>query len=169
MIARDPARDLDLTAAGGGDGMDPEKLKRLIDLVSRSRIAELEIVEGKEKVRIVKATTSSPGASSGSTAGVAPAEGAGAVSGAAGSSATGPVAGHVVTATMYGILHLSPSPEEAPFVSVGDEVEAGRKLCLIEAMKVFTPVSSDRAGKVAAVLAASGSEVEAGQPLFRIE
>lgn len=141
--------------------MDSKRLKALIDLVSSSSIAELEITDGDERVRIVKATTSSP---------CTPAGGADTVPGPAESSLSDQsTAGHVVAAPTYGILHLSAAPEEPPFVSVGDEVVEGQKLCLIEAMKVFSTVASDRSGRVSAVLATSGSEIEAGQPLFRIQ
>ena len=149
--------------------MDSERLKALIDLVSSSRIAELEIVDGKERIRIVKAATSSSDASVSSAPGTASVVGTNLVSDAKGTSATESVAGHVVTAMMFGILHLSPSSEDPPFVSVGDEVVAGQKLCLIEAMKVFNTVLSDRSGRISAVLATSGSEVQTGQPLFRLE
>ena len=70
---------------------------------------------------------------------------------------------------MFGVVHLQQAPGEPPFVRVGDVIEAGQMLCAIEAMKVFNDVRADRGGRIAAVLVASGAEVEAGQPLVTIE
>lgn len=70
---------------------------------------------------------------------------------------------------MQGILHLTPAPDEAPFVSVGDRVEAEQVICVIEAMKMFNTLETEVAGRIVEILAQPGSEVKAGQPLFRIE
>jgi acetyl-CoA carboxylase biotin carboxyl carrier protein len=70
---------------------------------------------------------------------------------------------------MFGVCHLSPSPDAPPFASIGDKIEIGQTLCLIEAMKMFTSVPATRAGALKAVLVESGREVDAGQPLFLVE
>ena len=72
------------------------------------------------------------------------------------------------TAPMFGVLHLTPAPGAPPFVTVGDRVRTGQQLCLIEAMKMFNAVHSDRDGRLAAILADPGSEIARGQPLFQI-
>lgn len=137
--------------------MDLERLKALIDLVSRTRVAELEVVEDGCRIRIVAAARE----------GAAPSV---SVSPSDGSAQVGPFeAGSVVEAPLYGILHLAPAPGEPPFVTLGADVEAGQTLCLIESMKVLTPIAAPVAGKVAAIPVGGGSEVEPGQPLFRIE
>jgi acetyl-CoA carboxylase biotin carboxyl carrier protein len=74
-----------------------------------------------------------------------------------------------IVAPCFGIVHLSPSPDAVPFVKAGDAIAAGQKVCLVEAMKVFTAVVSDRAGRLAEIMVASGDEVARGQALFRLE
>lgn len=148
--------------------MDLAKLKALVDLVSNSRISELEIVEGEENVRIVKAAAARAGpdvarlsASAGSTAqGIPPPVPMQAVD--AGQ-------GQIVKAPTHGIVHLKPAPGEARYVSVGDRVREGQTLCTIEAMKVFAAVTAEAECRIAATLTEDGVEVEAGQPLFRIQ
>jgi acetyl-CoA carboxylase biotin carboxyl carrier protein len=76
---------------------------------------------------------------------------------------------HVVTASMQGILHLTPAPGEAAFVQLGDRVAAEQVVCVIEAMKMFNTLETEVAGTVIEILAQSGSEIKAGQALFRIE
>ena len=135
--------------------MDLDRLKALIDLVSGTRVAELEIVEDGCRIRIVAS------ASEGGEPEVSVSE--------ADSRPPDPEADAAVRAPLYGILHLVPSPGASAYVAVGDAVEAGQTLCMIESMKVFNPVPAARAGTVAAVLVENGAEVESGQPLFRIE
>jgi acetyl-CoA carboxylase biotin carboxyl carrier protein len=149
--------------------MDLDRLKALIDLVSDAGIAELEMVEGDRRIRIVAA------ASKGNEPSVS-------ITRTDPSPVSGPITdlssgagleksddGSVVRSPAYGLLHLAPAPGAAPFVAAGDTIEKGQALCMIESMKVFSTVAADRAGKIAAVLVESGSEVEYGQPLFRIE
>jgi acetyl-CoA carboxylase biotin carboxyl carrier protein len=76
--------------------------------------------------------------------------------------------GHIVVAPMFGIFHRAPSPDSAPFVEIGQMVEPGQKLCIIEAMKTFNTIGSDVAGTVTEILVESGQEIEAGRPLLRI-
>ena len=144
--------------------MDLTKLKALIDLVSSSRITELEMVEGEETVRITKPAPAfeSPAAVPSS---IAP---------AASPPAEAPIHApepqdDLVRAPMYGVFHRTPAPEAAPFVELGQQVQQGQTLCLIEAMKTFNAVTAERAGTLAAILVEGGQEVEQGQPLFRIE
>ena len=124
-----------------------DRLKAIIDWMARSPLGELEIAEGDFHVHLVKA---------GNGVEVSP-------------PASQPPSGHVVTAASYGVVHLSPAPGADPFVAVGQHVEIGQSLCVIEAMKVFSPVEAEQAGTVAAILVADGADVTAGQPLFRLE
>ena len=146
--------------------MDLRKLKKLIDLVQESGIAELEITEGEEKVRIVKG-----GAVSMMSAPVAApliAERAPAPA-AAPAGAAAPEAGqegHVVKAPMVGTFYRSPSPDAKPFVEVGQAVKEGDTICIIEAMKLMNEIEADASGVVKAILVENGQPVEYGQPLF---
>jgi len=146
--------------------MDLRKLKKLIDLVQVSGIAELEITEGEEKVKIVKGgeATVTP---------VAPAAAAPTAPGpaAAPAAATEEPAqsGHVLKAPMVGTFYRSPSPEAKHFVEVGQNVKAGETVCIIEAMKLMNEIEADATGMIKAILVESGQPVEYGQPLLIIE
>jgi acetyl-CoA carboxylase biotin carboxyl carrier protein len=152
--------------------MDLRKLKTLIDLVQQSGIAELEITEGEEKVRIsrgipggvaqampqpgtVYMTTPTMPAAAGSPAPVA-----GAL----------PVEseGHVIKAPMVGTFYRSSAPGAKPFVELGQPIKAGETVCIIEAMKLLNEIESDADGVIKEVLVENGQPVEYGQPLFLI-
>ena len=147
--------------------MDLRKLKKLIDLVQESGIAELEITEGEEKVKIVKGgavsvmTAAAPAA--------APAPAAAMEAKPAAPPPAEPTAGqegHGVKAPMVGTFYRSPSPDAKPFVEVGQSVKEGDTICIIEAMKLMNEIEADASGVVKAVLVESGQPVEYGQPLF---
>jgi len=153
--------------------MDLRKLKKLIDLVQESGIAELEITEGEEKVKIVKGgvVSVSPGfapaaAAAPIAAAAHPATATAAAAPAAGTEAAAPVEGHVVKAPMVGTFYRSPSPDAKAFVEVGQAVKEGEVICIIEAMKLMNEIDSDAAGTVKAILVENGQPVEYGQPLF---
>jgi acetyl-CoA carboxylase biotin carboxyl carrier protein len=144
-------------------------LKNLIDLVSSTGIAELEIVQGDERLRIV---------GTGGSSHVVPASQSPSPLAApsktqplprAGPKPIAAVLAPTINAPIFGVCHLTPSPGSPAFVSVGDTIAVGQTLCLIEAMKMFSKVEATRAGIVKAVLVDGGQEVDAGQPLFRIE
>ena len=150
--------------------MDLRKLKKLIDLVQESGIAELEITEGEEKVKIVKGgVVSSSEASPGLTLAPAAPEPAAATLGQP--QAAAPEAGqegHVVKAPMVGTFYRSPSPDAKAFVEVGQAIKEGQPVCIIEAMKLMNEIEADASGIVKAVLVENGQPVEYGQPLFII-
>ena len=154
--------------------MDLRKLKTLIELVETSGIAELEIQEGEERVRITRAVAAPAGVASVAThtthhhAGAAPLAGAPAAGPAAEVVPAEP-AGHQVKSPMVGTFYRSATPGSKPFVEVGDRVEEGGTLCIIEAMKLMNEIESDKAGLVKAILTENGQPVEFGQPLFVIE
>ena len=163
--------------------MDLRKLKKLIDLVQESGIAELEITEGEEKVKIVKggeatvtplapaASVAAPAATATAAAGAGPASAAGAPASAAAPAAPEAPApsGHVLKAPMVGTFYRSPSPDAKVFVEVGQNVKAGETVCIIEAMKLMNEIEADATGMVKAILVENGQPVEYGQPLLIIE
>lgn len=155
--------------------MDLRKLKKLIDLVQDSGIAELEITEGEEKVRITRAVAGQtvysgmpmmpPGMMPlhypQQTAAATPASVV---------EATEPAApeGHMVKSPMVGTFYRTPSPNAKPFVEVGQTVKAGDTLCIIEAMKLMNEIEADESGVIKAILIENGQPVEYGEPLFII-
>src|SRR5262245_57576438 len=154
--------------------MDLRKLKSLIDLVQQSGIAELEITEGEEKVRIsrggVKATPQAvPVAQVVNLPQVqgaaAPAMTAGAPAAPEGE-ATAVPEGHVIRSPMVGTFYRSSAPGAKVFVEVGQAVKAGDTLCIVEAMKLLNEIEADRDGTVKAILMENGQPVEYGEPLF---
>ena len=154
--------------------MDLRKLKKLIDLVQESGIAELEITEGEEKVKIVKGeATVSPIAGSVPVlsavvpAGSVPHPAPAAVPAPAEEPASGQE-GHVVKAPMVGTFYRAPSPEAKPFVEVGQTVKKGETVCIIEAMKLMNEIETDVSGVVKAVRVENGQTVDYGQPLVLI-
>ena len=154
--------------------MDLRKLKKLIDLVQESGIAELEITEGEEKVKIVKggvvsvtpSMAAAPAAPLAAPAGAPAALPAAAAPAAPAPEAAPAVEGHVVKAPMVGTFYRSPSPDAKPFVEVGGTVKEGDVICIIEAMKLMNEIDADAAGTVKAILVENGQPVEYGQPLF---
>jgi len=141
--------------------MDIRKVKKLIELLEETGVAEIEIKEGEESVRISRMPT-------GMT--VAPMMHAPAPMAApvAAPAAPAKVEGHVVTSPMVGTWYASPAPDAAAFVKLGQQVKVGDTLCIIEAMKIMNPIESDRAGTVVSILVENGHPVEFEQPLFVI-
>ena len=159
--------------------MDIRKVKKLIELLEESGIAEIEIKEGEEAVRIsrlptggaqlhqvpayapppyVPAPASPAGAALGGGAGAAPRE-----------EPRPRPNEHVVTAPMVGTFYAAATPGSKPFVDIGDEVKVGQVLCIIEAMKMMNQIEADKAGRITSIMAKNGDPVEFGQPLFVIE
>ncbi|MGF1642668.1 MAG: acetyl-CoA carboxylase biotin carboxyl carrier protein [Thiotrichales bacterium] len=162
--------------------MDIRKIKKLIELLEDSGVAEIEIKEGEESVRITRNTPQSanpqpifahyampqPGmplpAPSGTTAGPAPV-----VAAVAESTEESIPAGHQVTSPMVGTFYRAPSPTAKAFVEVGQSVNAGDTLCVIEAMKMLNQIEADKGGVIKAILVENAHPVEYGQVLFVIE
>lgn len=143
--------------------MDLRKLKKLIDLVQESGIAELEITEGEEKVRINRGGAVVQGAAAPT---VTPPPAPAAVEAAPAAPAV--AEGHVLKAPMVGTFYRSASPGSKPFVEVGQTVAEGDTVCIIEAMKLLNEIEIDKAGVVKAILIENGQPVEYGQPLIVI-
>jgi len=152
--------------------MDLRKLKTLIDLVSESNVSELEITEAEGKVRIVKAghgvqmvtmpmhpgqhavaMNPAPSAAAAEALEAVPAE----------------EAAHTVNSPMVGTFYRASSPDAKPFVEVGDTIQEGQPICIIEAMKIMNEIEADKTGVVKKMLVDNGQPVEYGQPLFVIE
>ncbi len=153
--------------------MDLRKLKTLIELVETSGIAELEIQEGEERVRITRSTAPAAGTAAAAPApqiiGLPAATPAPAAAAAAPTPAS-PAApeGHLVKSPMVGTFYRSATPGAKPFVEIGDQVQEGATLCIIEAMKLMNEIEADKSGVVKAILTENGQPVEFGQPLFVI-
>jgi acetyl-CoA carboxylase biotin carboxyl carrier protein len=150
--------------------MDLRKLKTLIELVETSGIAELEIQEGEERVRITRAGTPQPSTVmlQAAPAAVAPLIAAPLAPPPAAESAPPPSEGNVVKSPMVGTFYRSASPGAKPFVEIGDTVNPGDTLCIVEAMKLMNEIEADAAGTVKAILVENGQPVEYGQSLFVI-
>jgi acetyl-CoA carboxylase biotin carboxyl carrier protein len=153
--------------------MDIRKVKKLIELLDESGVAEIEIKEGEESVRISRysqlaqpimapASYAPPppvaAAPASTPADVSPAE-----------TAAESIEGHAIKSPMVGTFYRAPSPGATPFVEVGQSVNAGDTLCIIEAMKLLNQIEADRAGKIKAILVENGQPVEYDQPLFIID
>ena len=164
--------------------MDIRKIKKLIELLEESGVAEIEIKEGEESVRIARQAPlggyanpiMAPAASYAPlprealpAAGVARPGGGKQVAEARSSEPTAGAGEHLVTAPMVGTYYDAPSPGAKQFVQIGDEVQAGQVLCIIEAMKMMNQIESEVAGRVRAMLVKNGEPVEFGQPLFIVE
>ncbi|AKC86282.1 acetyl-CoA carboxylase biotin carboxyl carrier protein [Pseudoxanthomonas suwonensis] len=160
--------------------MDLRKIKKLIDLLEESNLAEIEIKEGEESVRLSRIPTgvavAAPAAALEVRSPVAAPAAAPMPMSSPTESATGGTAkggaelppGHVVRAPMVGTYYAAPGPDKPAFVSVGQSVKAGETLGIIEAMKMFNPIEADVAGTVVAILCESGQPIEFDQPLFVI-
>ena len=152
--------------------MDIRKIKKLIELLEESGIAEIEIKEGEEALRISRMPTGAAAALHHHHAApmAAPAEMPKATPAAAEPPAAKPRPNeHVITAPMVGTFYASPSPGAKSFIEIGDEVKVGQVLCIIEAMKMMNQIEADRAGRVTSIMARNGDPVEFGQPLFVVE
>ncbi|ANS86704.1 Biotin carboxyl carrier protein of acetyl-CoA carboxylase [Vibrio scophthalmi] len=153
--------------------MDIRKIKKLIELVEESGIAELEISEGEESVRISRhgaAPVHAPIQYAAAPAPVAaPAVAPAAPVAAAEVAAPAAPAGHQVLSPMVGTFYRSPSPESKSFIEVGQSVNAGDTICIVEAMKMMNQIEADKSGVVTAILVEDGQTVEFDQPLVVIE
>ena len=146
--------------------MDLRKLKKLIDLVEASGIAELEITEGEEKVRIAKSIAGAPMMMHAPQMMHAPAPAAAPIVAAPVEDAV--PEGHIVRSPMVGTFYRAPAPGSKNFAEVGQSVNAGDTLCIIEAMKLLNEIESDQGGVIKAILVENGQPVEYGEPLFVI-
>jgi acetyl-CoA carboxylase biotin carboxyl carrier protein len=152
--------------------MDIRKVKKLIELLEESGIAEIEISEGEESVRISRYPKNQPAPFMQYAMPQAAPMAAAPAQVAAPAAAAAPVvnkADHTVTAPMVGTFYSAATPGAKAFVDIGSEVNVGDTLCIIEAMKMMNQIESDKAGRVTAVLVKNGDPVEFGQPLFIIE
>jgi len=160
--------------------MDLRKLKKLIELLEESNLAEIEIREGEESVRLSRGSSAAPVAYAPAPAAAAaprepvmpmlsPVDGpTGGRQAAPEPAAPGLPEGHVVTSPMVGTFYASPAPDKPAFVTVGQTVKVGDTLGIIEAMKMFNPIEADAAGTILAIAVENGQPVEFDQPLFVI-
>jgi acetyl-CoA carboxylase biotin carboxyl carrier protein len=156
--------------------MDIRKIKKLIELLEESGIAEIEIKEGEEALRISRMPTGPAVHQLPAMAGLplgapmpAPAPAAATPRAAEPAAAKAKPNEHVITAPMVGTFYAAASPGAKPFIEIGDEIKVGQVLCIIEAMKMMNQIESDKAGRVTSIMARNGDPVEFGQPLFVVE
>ncbi|MGC1458873.1 MAG: acetyl-CoA carboxylase biotin carboxyl carrier protein [Steroidobacteraceae bacterium] len=149
--------------------MDIRKVKKLIELLEESGIAEIEIKEGEEAVRISRMPTGAYATHAPAPVMIAPPAAPPAAAPVEAVAAKPRANEHVVTAPMVGTFYAAATPGAKAFVDIGDEVKIGQVLCIIEAMKMMNQIEADKAGKVTSVMAQNGDPVEFGQPLFVIE
>ncbi|HEY7944235.1 MAG TPA: acetyl-CoA carboxylase biotin carboxyl carrier protein [Casimicrobiaceae bacterium] len=148
--------------------MDLRKLKTLIELVESSGIAELEIAEGEERVRITRALAPAQPQQVLVHASPQGTHGGSSPQAAHGAASLPEPEGHAIKSPMVGTFYRSAAPGAKAFVDIGDSVQVGDPLCIIEAMKLMNEIEADRAGVVKAILAENGQAVEYGQPLLII-
>ena len=150
--------------------MDIRKVKKLIELLEESQVAEIEIHEGEESVRMGQTVPAMPAFYPSMQLAAAPPPAAAPPAGAEPAPAAEPAApaGHQVTSPMVGTFYEAPSPGAKPFVTVGQSVKVGDTLCIIEAMKMLNQIEADKAGTISARLVENGQPVEFGQALFVI-
>ena len=153
--------------------MDLRKLKKLIDLVEESGIAEIEVTEGEEKVRITR-SVAAPAVQTVYAAAPVAAPAAAAPTASAPAAPAAPAAApanhaNAQKSPMVGTFYRAASPTSAPFVEVGQTVKEGQTLCIIEAMKLMNEIEAEKSGVVKAILVENGTPVEYGEPLFVIE
>ena len=154
--------------------MDLRKLKKLIDLVEESGIAEIEVTEGEEKVRITRSTAVQQPAYYAHPAPVAPAAAPAPAPAAIAAAPAAPTAAEAdlskaQRSPMVGTFYRAPSPSSPAFAEVGQSVKEGDTLCIIEAMKLMNEIEAERCGVIKAILVENGHPVEYGEPLFIIE
>lgn len=154
--------------------MDLRKIKKLIELLEESDLAEMEIREGEESIRLSRSTSIAQAAAyAQAPAMMAPPVAAQAPVAPAAAAAPEPApaapTGHSITSPMVGTFYASPDPDSPAFASVGSSVKTGDTLCIIEAMKTFNPIEADRAGVIKAAHKQNGDPVEFGEVLFVIE
>ncbi|KGK59281.1 acetyl-CoA carboxylase biotin carboxyl carrier protein [Xanthomonas arboricola] len=159
--------------------MDLRKIKKLIDLLEESNLAEIEIKEGEESVRLARVPKGTqvmsapvqqyaPAPAAAPPAASMPMQSPTEASTGGAKQAAALPEGHVLRAPMVGTFYTSPSPDKPAFVTVGQAVKAGDTLAIIEAMKMFNPIEADVSGTVVAILGETGQPVEFDQPLFVI-
>ena len=150
--------------------MDLRKLKKLIDLVEESGIAEIEVTEGEEKVRITRATAAQPVFAA--PAAIAPVAAAPVAAAPAPAVSAAPAVRDLANAQkspMVGTFYRAPGPNAPAFVEIGQQVKAGDTLCIIEAMKLMNEIEAEKSGVIKEILVDNGTPVEYGEPLFIIE
>lgn len=152
--------------------MDLRKLKKLIDLVEESGIAEIEVTEGEEKVRITRTIATAPvyaAPAPAATMAAAPAPAPVATTPAPAATPAARDLSNAQKSPMVGTFYRAPGPNASAFVEVGQQVKAGDTLCIIEAMKLMNEIEAEKSGTIKEILVENGTPVEFGEPLFIIE
>ncbi len=149
--------------------MDIRKIKKLLELLEESSIAEIEIHEGEESVRITRVSASTQTVVQAPPSAPAPSPAPSAQPEESAAPEEEKFTGHAVRSPMVGTFYRAPAPGAKPFVEVGQRVNVGDTLCIIEAMKILNQIEADKSGVIQKILAENGQPVEYNQPLFVIE
>jgi acetyl-CoA carboxylase biotin carboxyl carrier protein len=149
--------------------MDIRKVKKLIELIEESDVAEIEIHEGEESVRISRVSSAPPAMFMTTPQPQVTAAAAPAVAHDAVAETKPELTGHAIRSPMVGTFYRSPTPTSKPFVEIGQQVSVGETLCIIEAMKILNQIECDKSGVVTQVLVENGQPVEYNEPLFIID
>lgn len=149
--------------------MDIRKIKKLIELLENSGLAEIEIKEGDDAIRISRSSTVVETVMTAPAPAAAPAAPLAAAAEEQAETKSDLPDGHVVTSPMVGSFYAAPSPDSKNFVELGSKVKVGDTLCIIEAMKIFNEIEADKAGTIVAILKEPGDPTEFGEPLFIID
>ena len=149
--------------------MDIRKIKKLIELLENSGLAEIEIKEGDDAIRISRSSAVVETVMAAPVPAAAPAQAGAVAAEEQAEEESGHPEGHVVTSPMVGSFYAAPSPDSKNFVELGSKVKVGDTLCIIEAMKIFNEIEADKAGTVVAILKEPGDPTEFGEPLFIID
>jgi acetyl-CoA carboxylase biotin carboxyl carrier protein len=176
MARREPSKETSpaaISATGSGDIFDVRKVRRLVELMEEHDLAEIDLRQGDQRIRLRRgpetvAVAASP--SLGMPIGVAPAgPGVAGVGGSGAAAAAEDSKAIPIRSPMVGTFYAAPNPDAPPFVKVGDQVGPETTVCVIEAMKVFNEIPAECSGRIVTVLVENGAPVEYGQPLFRVE
>jgi acetyl-CoA carboxylase biotin carboxyl carrier protein len=149
--------------------MDIEKIEKLIELIEASSLAEIEIAEGDDTIRLSRYSSNAPAPVTYAAPAVMPSAAPAVTASAPAAPAEDKITGHVVKSPMVGTFYRSASPGSKAFVEIGQAVIAGDTLCIIEAMKILNQIEADKSGVVSKILVDNAEPVEYGQPLFVID
>lgn len=176
MARREPSKTTGTAGGAGavpGDVFDVRKVRRLVELMEEHDLAEIDLRQADQRIRLRRGPqTVTVAASPPLAAPIGPAQagvGGAAASASAAGGADDDANSPAIRSPMVGTFYAAPNPESPPFVKVGDQVGPETTVCVIEAMKVFNEIPAECSGKIAAVLVENGDPVEFGQPLFRVE
>ncbi|QDU87762.1 Acetyl-CoA biotin carboxyl carrier [Pirellulimonas nuda] len=155
--------------SGGGGVFSVRRVRRLVQLMNRHGLAEVDLRQGQQRIRLRKTVEAAPAPPASYAPPAAAQPAAPSAPPAAPAAPAVDASLHTITSPMVGTYYNAASPDAAPFVKVGDQVGPDTTVCIVEAMKVFNEIPAECSGKIMAVLVETGEAVEFGQPMFRVQ